>query len=283
MKNQRRSHSARMRLLGILLALVMVVGFLPARAAAAVGATPAHSKTVNTNEDGTFEIELTVTGDAETEVETAANVNVIIVYDVSQSMTTNVSGTSRSRADNAEDVVHDFVEGLRGYQNTSDPGNIEVAVVTFGPNAAIRQTWTSDLSGGSSGVNRFFDDGVDGTVTSSHNYSSNLGTNWDHAFIQANTLLGILDERGDADPTFVVFVTDGVCTKSGTGGGNGDNPSNQNWTNYRNYYNAAAARAYAIESRDNTTLYGIYAYGTEHDLLDDLIYYANNGAHRACP
>ncbi len=282
MKNQRRSHSAGMRLLGILLALVMVVGFLPAtRASAAVGQEPEHHKNVTPKGDGTYQIELTVKGDSDTTVTTAANVNVIIVYDVSQSMTTNVTGTNFSRADNAEDIVHDFVEGLRRYQNTSNPSNIEVAVVTFGPNASIRQGWTSDLSS-DSGVNRFFDDGVDRTVTSSHNYGSNFGTNWDHAFRQANSLLGALDarENPDTDPTFVLFVTDGVCTKLGDDNTMGDNPSETNWTNYREYYEAAAASALTVESRPNTTIFGVYAYGTEHDLLDDVIYYANEGKHR---
>jgi hypothetical protein len=204
-------------------------------------------------------------------------VNVVIVYDISQSMTTNVSGTNRSRADNAEDVMHDFIEGLHGYQN-GDGDNIEVSLVTFGPNASIQQTWTSDLTGGSNGVNRFFDDGVDG-VTEDHNYGSNFGTNWDWALREANTLLGRLDTN-DTDPTFVVFVTDGVCTKSGIGSGNGDSPSDENWTRYRDYYAEAATQARTIAGRANTTLFGIYAYGTEHDLLDDLIYYANYGNHR---
>ncbi|MBR2668932.1 MAG: Cna B-type domain-containing protein [Solobacterium sp.] len=246
----------------------------------AAGDVPAHSKTATDNEDGTYKLELSVTGDADTEVHTAANVNVLIIYDVSQSMTTNVSGTNRSRADNAEDVVHDFIENLSGYQNSDDPSNIQAALVTFGPNANLRSGWTSNLTGNNSGLNRFFDDGVDGTTdpTGQFRYGNNFGTNWEHGLILAQNLLN--DPSTDSDPTFVVLFTDGVCTKSGTGGGDGDNPTNQNWTNYRGYYNAATDNAAAIENRTDTTLFGIYAYGNEHDLLDDLIYYANNGSHR---
>ena len=45
--------------------------------------SPKHDKTIDANGDGTYKIELSVTGDADTEVQTAANVNVLIVYDES--------------------------------------------------------------------------------------------------------------------------------------------------------------------------------------------------------
>ena len=128
------------------------------QAEAAAGGTPIHEKKLKDNNDGTYTLELTVTGDADTKVETVANVNVLIVYDTSSSMTSNnvTTNPNRNRADYAEDVVHDFVVGLQGYQNESNPNNIQVAVVTFGPTASGRQTWTSDLSEGNNGVNRFF-------------------------------------------------------------------------------------------------------------------------------
>ncbi len=283
-------------LLTLLLALAMIITFMPLTmmtSYAKAGDTPAHKKDITDNNNGTYTLELSVTGDADTNVKPASNVNVLIVYDESQSMTTNVSGTSNSRADNAEDVVHDFIEALRLYQKTDDTTttdvdeseNIQVAIVGFGPSATTRQGWTSDLSGGSNGANRFFDDGVDGTVSNTHGYGNNFGTNWEAALIEAKDLLNTLDNNNDEDPTFVIFVTDGVCTaQQGT---SGESPSNTNWTHYRDYYEAAADDAFAIEQRKDTTLYGIYAYGNEHDLLDDLIYYANTpnsagtaGTHR---
>ena len=134
MKNQRRSHSAGMRLLGILLALVMVVGFLPATRAAAADDDPPPPPTTNklrtSNGDGTYKLELSVKGDSEI-VETAASVNVLIVYDVSSSMTSNNVTANRNRADYAEDVMHDFVDALRAKQNPSDRSNVEAAVVNL--------------------------------------------------------------------------------------------------------------------------------------------------------
>ncbi|MBR5995536.1 MAG: Cna B-type domain-containing protein, partial [Eubacteriaceae bacterium] len=274
----------RMAFIGKLLVTVcLIVAFAFANFStvnADAGDVPAHSKTATSNDDGTFKLELSVTGDAETNVQTASNVNILIIYDESSSMTSNnVGNTGRSRADHAEDVVHDFIDGLRQYQNASDPSNIQMALVGFGPNATTRQTWTSDLTGGNSGINRFFDDGVDGTITNSgtnsHGYSGNNGTNWQAAMSQAQTLLN----SADSDPTFVILVTDGAPTAAS--GQTTINPAgNRPWTDFRVYYSAATEGARAIQTRNNTTLFGIYAYGTEADLLDDLIYYSNTGSHR---
>ena len=146
--------------LGVLFALVMILstvlsplmgvfGAAGATALAAVGQTPAHGKFITINDDGTYTIELNVTGDADTEVETAANVNVLIIYDESSSMTSNnvTTNPNRNRADYAEDVMHDFIVNLRGYQKQDDPAttedesaNIQVALVGFGPNATTAGT-----------------------------------------------------------------------------------------------------------------------------------------------
>lgn len=241
------------------------------------GSAVDHSKYARPNGDGTHEIELSVKGNATTDVEPASNVNILIIYDVSSSMTSNnvTTNPSRNRADYAEDVVHDFIVGLRQYQNPRDPRNIQVAVVTFGPTASGIQTWTTDLTD-TTGVNRFFDDGVDGTVTNSHNYSRNNGTNWEAALQQAQAYL----RNADGDPTFVILVTDGACTASGNGSDAINPAGNHPWTDFRPFYRAARDEARAIGTRANTTLYGIYAYGREADLLDDLIYYSQNGSDR---
>ncbi len=265
----------------MVLCMVMTMGMFTAQTASADrGDTPEHHKMRESNGDGTYRLELSVTGDAETEIETAANVNVLIVYDESSSMTSNnvTTNPNRNRADYAEDVVHDFIESLSRYQS-GDGSNIQVALVGFGPQANGRQTWTSNLTG-TNGVNRFFDDGVDGTVTSSHNYTRNNGTNWEAALQQAQTYLNALDTAGDTDPTFVILVTDGACTASGNGSNAIAPSTTRPWTDYRPFYQAARDEALAIENRNDTTLFGIYAYGREADLLDDLVYYAQNGSDR---
>ncbi len=272
-------------LLSLMLVLALCLTFT-ATALADKGDVPDHQKTVTPQTDGTYQIELTVKGDADTTVQTAANVNVLIVYDESQSMVGNNVSGNRTRADYTEDVMHDFIANLARYQ-TGDGSNIEVALVGFGPTATTRQGWTSDLTGGNNGVNRFFDDGVDGETFNGHGYDSNYGTNWEASLQEAQTLLNQLAARNDTDPTFVILVTDGVCTASGDGSNAISpntgmfNPQPRPWNDFVPYYNEARNEARAIQTLENTTLLGIYAYGDEADLLDDLIYYSNTGSDRS--
>ena len=273
--------SKRLRLgawvVALVAALAVVVGGIGV-AFAAAGGVPDHFKNLKPNDDGTYQLELTVKGDADTETETAADVNVLIVYDVSNSMTSNAGSTRNTRADQAEDIVHDFVANLRSYQSSTDPSNIEMALVTFARTGSIQQTggqdWTSNLTD-ANGINRFFDDGgTDGQTKLTYTGNPSYGTNWQSALSNAQTLLG----RADDDPTFVIFVTDGAPTASGNGN-NAISP-NSSLNQLRPFYEAGLTSARAIQTRENTTLYGIYAYGTEADLLDDLMYYANTGTER---
>ena len=249
-----------------------------------------NQKTISPNGDGTHKLSLSVTGSANMHVTTSNNVNVIIVYDVSSSMRdNNVQGTRYTRADQAEDVVHDFVHQLFSYQSSSNSSNIQAAVVTFAKTGTVRQGWTSRESD----VIKFFDDG--GTDNSLNLYNNNdtcrsgcysgdasNGTNWEAALVAAKTLLEGTNGQtaADSDPTFVILVTDGAPTASGDGSNSFMPGNNVALSRYVGMYNAAKDDGLAIQSRKNTTLFGIYAYGTEADLLDDLIYYANEGSDR---
>lgn len=246
-------------------------------ASAAAGDAPAHSKTIEDNGDGTYKIELTVTGDSDDQTEFDSHVNVLIVYDESSSMRND----SPSRADYAEAAMYDFVDGLVGY--AARDVDIYAAVVGFGTGSNIRANWTNNLQS----VRSLFDEGVgDGYNGSAHgNYGYN-GTNWASAMNAAESLLGNgstqnpgLARLGRENyPTFVIFVTDGGPT---TSGGNAFAPSPTTpWTQFEPHYENATADARSIQNGANTTLYGIYAFGTDANLLDDLMYYANTGTHR---
>ncbi|MBR2737364.1 MAG: Cna B-type domain-containing protein, partial [Lachnospiraceae bacterium] len=232
--------------------------------------------------DGTTRISLSVTGSAETTPETASNVNVLIVYDTSSSMTSNAQGSSYSRADLAEDVVHDFLDNLAYYQNDAGT-NINVALVTFARYTNQHnqgQGWTTDLAG----LESRFNDGVGGSNPRyNFSYSGNQsnGTNWDAALNLANELVGSAPGDG-ATPTFVIMMTDGACTAS-EDGSNAIAPTNAQIGQLRTFYNAATNDAQNVAAACQATggtFYGIYAYGTEADLLDDLMYYSVNGQHR---
>ncbi len=272
------------RAVAAILAVLLAITFLPfsnfnlVTAKADVGDPPAHSKSRSDNGDGTYKIELTVTGDADDQTEGDSHVNVMIVYDESSSMTNGTGSGNRNRADYAEDAVYSLVNGLVGYQNQGI--DIYMAEVGFGTGVNTRTNWTDSLTT----IRSHYDEGVDGTITrNAHgNYGYN-GTAWAAALDRADSLLDNLTNVNGQDrsgyPTFVILVTDGGPTVS---------PGNQTttpgpnvpWTNYRVHYLAAAPEARAIQSRSNTTLYGIYAFGTDANLLDDLMYYANTNTHR---
>lgn len=238
------------------------------------GDIPAHRKEIEDNGDGTYTLDLSVTGDADTTVEEAGNVNVLIVYDHSSSMTSRVSGGTATRADQAEDVVYDFVHSLFGYQSKTNPENIQVGLVRFARTADSTTNWTSTEAT----ITQYFDDGgTDGRTAQNYSSSNNAnnGTNWQSALSAAQTMLNSVDN----DPTFVIFVTDGAPTASGNGN-NAINPSGASLRQLLPFYEAAQSGARAIQVRDNTTLFGIYCYGTEADLLDDLMYYSNTGTAR---
>ena len=274
------------KVLKSLLAIVMCVGVISwqglVRVNAAAGDEPAHDKVVNDNGDGTYTIELSVTGDADTEIEEVGAVNVVIVYDTSSSMMPN---TTPTRADQAEDVVYNFVHSLFGKQSSAHPENIEASLVSFAVSGSTREGWTSTENN----ILRYFDQGgtdnatnfksVVGPNANSNNGvysgSNSNGTNWQDALGHA---LELVNSLTDTDPTFVILLTDGAPTARA--GATTINPSGATFAQLRPFYEAARENARSIATRANTTLFGIYAYGTEADLLDDLIYYATTGSDR---
>ena len=95
---ENRTASLSKRLLALLLSILMVVGLLPAMVWAADEVDPAtgetsdapdHDKLRYDNGDGTYTLELTVTGDAVTEKKITGAVNVMVIFDTSNSMVNN--------------------------------------------------------------------------------------------------------------------------------------------------------------------------------------------------
>ncbi len=264
--------------LALLLTTAMTLAYAPLAASwfayADAGDVPAHAKSANDNQDGTVQLELSVTGDADNVDQSAGNVDVVVVYDVSQSMSTQdvrVGNRNYSRADQAEDVVHDFLTNLDTY---STGNNIRVSLVNFGQTASQIQGWTTNVTGL---ANRFDDGGTDGNVNFTYN---SYGTNWEHALRLANTLVN--SSREDV-PTFVIHITDGAPTATGTTGSDAIAPTGATIAQLRERYNAATDEAYAIQNalkEKGGDYYAIYAYGTEADLLDDLMVFSENGQHR---
>ena len=176
----------------------------------------------------------------------------------------NGDRVTRRRADVSEKAVYDLIHALFTYQN-DDKTNLNVSMMTFDSTGQPLQTWTtreSDLTNelSSTGVSKELD------------YHS--GTNYEGAL---NTIINELRTVPNPDaPTFVLFFTDGSPSQEGT-----TNPGPVgNQTTYQGHAVASYEEAYAIQSRANTTLYGIYAFGDDYDFLDDVMYYANTGHAR---
>ena len=300
----------------------------------ATGDTPAHTKTLSNNHDGTHKLSLTVTGDADTDSNTASNANVIIVFDTSNSMINyyvpmangargsnnadgsdsfvlyrNTNGTEADdgysgtvytrtwnqrrnrweyseytgqrysktirRADAAEKVLYDFAHALYGYQNTDDPStpedeskNIQTALITFNKTATTTQGWTStetDIT------NKVSSTGAGG----SKKIANSSGTNWEDALRAAQTMVN----SADNDPTFVVFITDGQPTQWHDYT-SGYDTTGEGYVQSRDEARALQLACAATGTDSHGALFGIYAYGTEADYLDELMYYAYTGTAR---
>ncbi len=274
-----RRRKQRRKVFSWLMVLCMVLTmFTPQFASAEAGQVPAHSKTIHDNGDGTYNLELSVTGDADDETQEAGKVNIVVIYDTSSSMTSNAQGSNYTRADQAEDVVHDFLTNLATYQNDARD-NINVALVTFARTSNNQGSgWTTDVTGI---ANRFDDGGTDRQTSRNYSGTAANGTNWESAIDAA--VERVRSAPGGADvPTFVIMMTDGACTASGNGN-NAINPSGASIGQLRPFYTAATDEAYALAQACEATggtFYGIYAYGTEADLLDDLMYFSENNQHR---
>ena len=136
------------------------------------------------NENGTYTLELSVTGAADTNVSKVDNVNVVIVYDRSNSMTRSVeTGSSRTRAQEAEAIVTDFIQKLFTYQDSQHPENIQVSLITFAQCATQvsigGNTWSSNETQITNAIDAI-----------TYNNRA-LGTNWYDALKTAETLVMI--------------------------------------------------------------------------------------------
>ena len=263
--------------LTVMLSMVSLPGLM--KVWAAEGDTPAHSKTIEENGDGTYKLELSVTGDADNEDLSAAGANIALIYDVSQSMTNTAGTSTHSRADEAEDIVHDFLDDLLVYKNKGS--DIRVSLVTFARTASKIQGWTDDVQS----VRDRFDDGT-GERQNAYNlnyttYPGSYGTNWDHAL---GVVQDYLNDLPNNNPTFVIMFTDGAPTAHGSNGADSLNPETASFAQLKDQYKAALDNALAAAQTAEATggtFFGIYAYGTEADLLDDLMYYSTHGTERA--
>lgn len=150
-KKKRAASTWSRRLLGVAAAALLALGVaVPSVALADSGSgivdrAPEHHKTIKDNGDGTYDLTLSVTGDTE-QSSSAKPVDVVFVVDVSSSM--NDKAVSGWRGKSRMKAAHDAVATLANSLLTGENANkqIQVSVVTFGTNAQVATSFTSDPS-----------------------------------------------------------------------------------------------------------------------------------------
>ncbi|MBR3275454.1 MAG: VWA domain-containing protein [Eubacterium sp.] len=217
-----------------------------------------NSKNVSSKDDGTYKVALSVSGSAQHKTE-ETDINVVFVIDCSNSMTM----WGRTRLADTKVAVKNMANQLLLNNTTSNPDAIELSLVAFNatawnvPLGSESNYWTTNYTTFANAV---------GTGNSS-GITSSGGTNWEEALQKA-----ISADKGDGNPTYVIFFTDGDPTEYA-----GHNTSAD--SNYENNYWPARDEARAIVN-SGKVLYGIYAYGdtTGTHYLEPLVSYAYNGS-----
>ena len=196
--NGHASRSWRRRLFAAAATVMLALGIATPTAALAENAgsvvdrTPAHSKTITDNEDGTYDLTLSVTGDTE-QSSSAKPVDVVFVVDVSSSMNDKVDGWfGKSRMKAAHDAAATLANSLLTGENANK--QIQVSVVTFGTNAQVATGFTSDPSVVANAV--------------PERAKENQGTNWEGGLKLANAQTS---GREGAEK-HIVFLSDGNPT-----------------------------------------------------------------------
>lgn len=240
-------------------AVEKIGGGVPVPEAGPVGSEPAHEKTLTPNGDGTYKLSLSVTGKASSSTSySGTHANVLFVIDTSSSMYTRLPD-GRTRMEATRLLAKQLAERLLANNTPRNPTAIELALVSFNEYAKTESGWTTNTEA--------FKSKIDGMV-------QHTGTNWEDALKKANAM------TSDGDPTYVVFLTDGIPTQYLDGNGKakwGSDvlPGNQ----YPLAYTSALAPARKLVE-SGRTMYGVFTYQSGQ-YLDKLINYAYNSSYAA--
>lgn len=175
-------------------ALALGIGLAtPCTAQAIDLAAPEHSKTISSNDDGTYTLSLDVTGRKGSQSETVAQkTDIVLVMDTSGSMKFRMdkdkdARPGESRLDYAKTAANDLVNSV-----VKDGNDVRVAVVSFNRDAKTVVGYTSDKGELCHGINGL---GADD------------GTNWEAGLAAANGLTA-----RDGAKKYIVFLSDGEPT-----------------------------------------------------------------------
>lgn len=175
-------------------ALALGIGLAtPCTAQAIDLAAPEHSKTISSNDGGTYTLSLDVTGRKGSQSETVTQkTDIVLVMDTSGSMDFRMdkdknARPGESRLDYAKTAANDLVNSV--VKNGND---VRVAVVSFNKDAKTVVGYTSDKGELRRGIDGLWADG---------------GTNWEAGLAAANGLTA-----RDGAKKYIVFLSDGEPT-----------------------------------------------------------------------
>lgn len=230
---------------------------------------PATNKSVTANNNGTYDISLSVTGKSQAQ-QSRSTADVVIIFDRSGSM--RFSGTSST--------VGSYGSGRRDYEaikatktladtllqnNTDDyPDTVRIGIVEFNNSASSALALTNNKTNIDKKLN-YNETNVD-NVPLAGVYST--GTNWEAALQQASTMLN--GGRTDA-AKYVIFVSDGNPTYYVNGGTGYETVSN-----IRNSYEAAKDDAKSLVD-NGASFYTLGVYGNA-SRMSNLTAYAYTGS-----
>lgn len=246
-------HSIARRLYALLALLLFIIGVYPPLAASAdepgvsISTPPVHQKLLsNVNDDGTYDLTLTVRGETDSAI-AEQRANVLVIFDNSSSMTEQ-TGEGISRLQAAKNAVNQLSSTLFGLNTAANADIVEMALLSFNSNTVLECDWTSDID-------------TFQAATNAMGWAE--GTNWELALDQGKQVADA--KAADGDPTYVIFVTDGLPTKDKTG----------HWVTTQQGYEHSLDEARAIVGA-GYHFYSIYMYGG-HNYLNQLTNYAYTG------
>lgn len=191
--------------------------------------TLSKSKTVVSNGDGTYDLNLTISG-AVGSINNPAKMDILLIIDRSGSMNDNGKMTSVKNAINGYTQNGQYVDGLIDIVESNDNIDAQYAVVSFSSNGYIQN---ADGPAGASKTELSWNSDMNTVKSAVRGISANGGTNYQSGIRLGKTVIG--SARSDAQK-IVIFLTDGLPTfrLSGEGdrveeaGNGGSDSSNYN-------------------------------------------------------
>lgn len=160
---------------------------------------PATSKILESNNDGTYKLSLSVTGKSEAK-NSKSKADVLVVFDTSGSMTNTRMSTAKS-------AIRNLASMLLSNNTNSDPDLVRMSMITFSTNVNKTYDWTtnSNTFAGNKNSSGTYTGGYVGQISS----EGNGGTNWEGALQQVASMKSSM--RSEA-AHYVIFVSDGNPT-----------------------------------------------------------------------